>query len=309
MTPLLVKAIIVAILVVGGSTAGYEAVTYYSASQVPSVDSFIPQNASAVVQYNNQSQSIIAFQANNSAAIIENVAISSFFSSLNNTTENVTHGLVSGVNITSAGTFDGYQIFKVELNSSDLLGQGFGNLSNHIPPYFGNNTTGGFNLSGGFNFTGGFNITGGFGGLGDIFNSSALYASPITASATLVGGSPAVYASIAASHSGKYFNAKRYLNQSANISGYIDLSSLNISNVSTVSFNLTMNSTYFDVQAYLTFTSTTYKDQAYLLLNQTAPYLSGLKVKDLGGLSLEVMFSGSLDSLNNLTLPAGYSVS
>lgn len=304
MNPLIVKVIIVVVIVAGGSVSGYAAVKYYTTSQPPALQSFIPQDSMAVVHYVNDTVNVYGFVANDSVAAIQTESMSSFFAYLNSTAQNVTHNPSAGVSITSVGLFDGYQIFKVELGTVNLF-----NMT--VSSFIGSQYSGGIPTS-----ISGINIGSNLSSYQNAYlNKSALYVSPITTSATLLGDSPAVYAGISASSSGNSFNYNRYIDPNANISLYINLTTTNISTTYGVNYltaNVTLSATTITANATLTFTNSTARSKVDTVLNLflglASTYLANnsitINLNDVGSTVLVVSLSAPLSITQNLTTPA-----
>ncbi len=210
MNPIFMKAVIIGFLVVGGSASGYTAVTLFSSSNPPSIDSFVPANSSVVLQYHANNTTDIAFVANSSVGAVVSTSYSSILSILNTTlpTSNNHEGTGSpAYNVTSVGSFDGYQVFSLVISASAVT-PFMGHF--HFPsmlsdPFHSWNDTQGFSPN-----------------CSSLIPSGGidLYLSPVSTTFTVIGLPAAVYASISASV-GTHFDVAANLNQTANVSLYV----------------------------------------------------------------------------------------
>ena len=196
----LIKAIIVAVIVVGvGVPTAYVAYTYYAPGTVP-MTNFIPQQSYAVVHYQNSTISLYAYSANNSSALIINYNMKSFESFFNTSSSTgFKNSLNATINVTELNsTYYGFSIYSVNgvnLNVSSLAGT-YSGLSGNLSTIANTST----NLS--------------------------VYVSPVESNYMIIGNLSSVKASINAEHFGTYMkNGVKYLGLSGNgISFYMNLS-------------------------------------------------------------------------------------
>lgn len=260
MSSLAVKAIVLIVAVIVIAVAGYTAVTYYHpATKAASMDSFIPQNSYAVVHYQNDTQNVYAYQANDSVGAVQAVSMSTFFSNLNTSAQTASNNQYSGVNITSIGMYKGYQLFEAKLASMNLINLTIESFLQGMIPGVPTNLSNTLIT----------NATANLSSYQDQYlNSNVLYVSPVSTSITLLGQPGAVYDAISGSVDGVSFNTSVYLNVSTNVSLYVNVQSLGIINSSSVpsfftslgfrlpvglSANVTVNGTSVSAHAYLTF--------------------------------------------------------
>ncbi len=207
----LIKAIIVAVIVVGvGIPTAYVAYTYNATGNVP-MTNFIPQQSYAVVHYQNSTLSLYAYTANNSSALIINYDMKSFESFFNSSSSTGFKNSVNAtINVTELNsTYYGFSIYSVNgvnLNLSSLAG-----------------------------------INSGLGGnLTTVANKStnlSVYVSPVESNYMIIGNLSSVKASINAEHFGTYMkNGVKYLALSGyGISFYMNFSQYKING--TTGFN------------------------------------------------------------------------
>ncbi len=207
----LIKAIIVAIIVVGvGVPTAYVAYTYYAPSTVP-MTNFIPQQSYGVVHYQNSTTSLYAYAANNSSAIIINYNLKSFESFFNSSVStSFKNSMNASINVTELNsTYYGFSIYSVNginLNVSSLMG-----------PYAG--------------------LNGNLSTISILSTNLSVYISPVESNYMIIGNLSSVKASINAEHFGTYMkNGVKYLGLSGNgISFYMNLS--NYTSIGATGFN------------------------------------------------------------------------
>ena len=207
----LIKAIIVAIIVVGvGVPTAYVAYTYYAPSTVP-MTNFIPQQSYGVVHYQNSTTSLYAYAANNSSAIIINYNLKSFESFFNSSVStSFKNSMNASINVTELNsTYYGFSIYSVNginLNVSSLMG-----------PYSG--------------------LNGNLSTISNLSTNLSVYISPVESNYMIIGNLSSVKASINAEHFGTYMkNGVKYLGLSGNgISFYMNLS--NYTSIGATGFN------------------------------------------------------------------------
>ena len=207
----LIKAIIVAIIVVGvGVPTAYVAYTYYAPSTVPRTN-FIPQQSYGVVHYQNSTTSLYAYAANNSSAIIINYNLKSFESFFNSSVStSFKNSMNASINVTELNsTYYGFSIYSVNginLNVSSLMG-----------PYSG--------------------LNGNLSTISNLSTNLSVYISPVESNYMIIGNLSSVKASINAEHFGTYMkNGVKYLGLSGNgISFYMNLS--NYTSIGATGFN------------------------------------------------------------------------
>ena len=207
----LIKAIIVAIIVVGvGVPTAYVAYTYYAPSTVP-MTNFIPQQSYGVVHYQNSTTSLYAYAANNSSAIIINYNLKSFESFFNSSVStSFKNSMNASINVTELNsTYYGFSIYSVNginLNVSSLMG-----------PYSG--------------------LNGNLSTISNLSTNLSVYISPVESNYMILGNLSSVKASINAEHFGTYMkNGVKYLGLSGNgISFYMNLS--NYTSIGATGFN------------------------------------------------------------------------
>ena len=276
----LIKAIIVAVIVVGvGAPSAYIAYTYYTPGTVP-MTHFIPAQSYAVVHYQNSSISMYAYSAsNNTTGVIINYNLKSFESFFNTTHNAGSSSTVnSKINITELNeSYFGFSIYKV--NGINL------NLSSFLS----------FNTSASRSSA--------------ILNSTpsniTLYISPVESSYMVIGNLTSVKASISAEHYGTYLkNSLKYLAVSGTgISFYINMSKSNLSGKSAMNVTVPNFTVYGNIGATTT-------NITFMNLNASEQESISLFMSGLGKLSngtITIMNSSSPNpTTSSYELSVGY---
>ncbi len=192
----IVKAIIIAVIVVGvAAPTAYVAYGYLSTSS-PQMTHFIPSGASAVIDYHVNGTNAVAYSSNVTAGLLINYNMTAFtntFKASNKTTNDSFNG--TNLNITLVKTYDSFNIYRVSgINFSSKIG-GFASLMNGS------------------------------------YNNETIYLSPIGSSFLVVSNLTGVEMSINANHSGNYLKVHQdFLSVKNNgIAFYLNLSALDYS--------------------------------------------------------------------------------
>ncbi|MCL5888466.1 MAG: hypothetical protein M1597_00695 [Candidatus Thermoplasmatota archaeon] len=193
----LVKAIIIAVVVVGvAAPTTYVAYNYLAASSTQ-MERFIPQGVSAVVDYKVNGTNLILYASNNTAGVLINYNLTSFEKTAKNYGNGTSNSTVRGSNLSVKYymTYESYSIYKVS------------NLS--FPSPF---------LPGSFN--------------GSVNNATgSVYITPIGNSFVVLSNLTGVEMSINANHTGNYLKVhQQFLSiKGEGISFYVNVSALDYS--------------------------------------------------------------------------------
>ncbi len=228
----LVKAIIVAVIVVGvGAPTAYVAYNYSATASTVPITNFIPADSNAVIHYQNGTLSVYAYAAsNNTSAVLVDYSLSSFKSFFNTTTGlGFKSNISSSINMTPLNySYHGFTIYKVN------------GISFNLSSYTGGFSA--FNLS----FNNSSNLTSNISKL-----NSSFYVSPVESNILIMGNLSSIKASINAEFYGTFLkNGLKYLSVSGTGLGfYINITNKNFSSISTnVSSNLSFTA-YGNVSA------------------------------------------------------------
>lgn len=238
MNPIIIKVVIVSFIVLGGAASGYEAITNYSSAAGPNMNQFVPANSTFVVQLHNASSNYIAFGANDSVGILSSISESQFFQSLNSTSNLTKTNSSSEYQIISLGSYEGFQVFAIQLNQSYLLSK----------------VTSLYSFNQHYSFTNSTFMNNSF-----FMNSSgnlSIYLSPVGSSFILVGGKGGVYAGILAYHAKSSIDYNKFIDPSANVSIYFNQPD-KVLNLLTA--NITLNNGNLTINSHVNFTSVTYE--------------------------------------------------
>ena len=274
----LIKAIIVAIIVVGvGVPTAYVAYTYYAPSTVP-MTNFIPQQSYGVVHYQNSTTSLYAYAANNSSAIIINYNLKSFESFFNSSVSTgFKNSMNASINVTELNsTYYGFSIYSVNginLNVSSLMAL-YSGLNGNLPTIANSST----NLS--------------------------VYISPVESNYMIIGNLSSVKASINAEHFGTYMKSGvKYLGLSGNgISFYMNLS--HYTSIGTTGFNSKIPSLTIYGNMGLTTTNITFLNTNATEKTQITTYMAALSV--FSNSTISIINSTSTSTSASYELSIGY---
>ena len=231
----LVKAIIVAVIVVGvGAPTAYVAYNYSATASTVPITNFIPADSNAVIHYQNGTLSVYAYAAsNNTSAVLVDYSLSSFKSFFNTTTGlGFKSNLSSSINMTPLNySYHGFTIYKVNGISFNL-----------------NSVIGGFSA---FNLSSNnsSNLTSNISKL-----NSSFYVSPVESNILIMGNLSSIKASINAEFYGTFLkNGLKYLSVSGTGLGfYINLTSKNLTSNSTMNLAIPPITIYGNVSATIT---------------------------------------------------------